>query len=56
MSTDFVGIFATLKPVMAEQAELLAIQKDTPIEYFARDQRSFTVSAAQGATDVVWCG
>ena len=33
MSAEFAAIFATLKPVMAEQAGRLAVQKDTPIEY-----------------------
>jgi hypothetical protein len=33
MSADFAAIFSTLKPVMAEQARRLAVQKDTAIEY-----------------------
>ncbi len=31
--SDFCGIFAALKPVMAEQEGRLAVQKDTPSEY-----------------------
>ena len=30
---DFSGIFAALKPVMAEQEGRFAVQKDTPSEY-----------------------
>jgi|SRR5579871_1308232 len=33
MAADFAEIFATLKPVMAEQALHLAVQKDTATEY-----------------------
>ena len=33
MFANFAAIFTTLKPVMAEQADRLAVQKDTAIEY-----------------------
>lgn len=33
MSADFGAIFATLKPVMAEQAVHLTVQKETAMEY-----------------------
>lgn len=32
-STNFAGVFAALKPVMASQARRLAVAKDSPREY-----------------------
>ena len=33
MSTDFAGVFAMLKPLLASQASRLAVGKDAPREY-----------------------
>ena len=33
MATDFVAVFATLKPVLAKYARRLSVKADTPTEY-----------------------